>query len=115
MILLSLILLAGAPQTAPPYDLGAGRSNMTRPTSDLCEGGAEGWQSSPASMLPSADDIPRAYDEGAEPGMDEPAWDDSYQPEDDPEEEQCPMIFVVPFDFWDGELWFDAAAYGPAV
>jgi hypothetical protein len=116
MLLAALMLLAGTPQTAPlPHrqvqDLPTGQQRM----SDFCDTGVDGWTLSPVSLQRKVGDAPEFYGDGDDGALDQTLPDDGYAPDDGPEEEQCPMIFVIPFDFWDGQLWFDASAYGPQV
>jgi hypothetical protein len=127
MSLAALMLLAGTPQAAPllhrqVQDLPAGQRHM----SDFCDTGVDGWTLSPVSLQKNAGDAPESYGDGDDGPLDQTLPDDGYAPDgyppddgyapdDGPEEEQCPMIFVIPFDFWDGQLWFDASAYGPQV
>ncbi|HUD29580.1 MAG TPA: hypothetical protein VMQ93_11960 [Novosphingobium sp.] len=112
MILLPLVFLAGTMQPVPVATSPAPRSMPRRVEGDLCDAGEEGWQLVPASF-PSA----TGYDDDAPLSPDEqPLPEDNMGPGGDPgAEEECPMLFVVPFDVWDGELWFDMSAYGPSI
>lgn len=115
MILLPLTLLAGAlqptPVVVPPRDGHA----VTRQVSAPCDAGIDTLSLYPASLPLDGDNIPEAYSDEADPSLDAQDPEEDYAPGEYPEEEQCPMLFVIPFDFWDGELWFDTSAYGPSV
>jgi hypothetical protein len=115
MILLPLMLLAAALQPAPTREPPARTLSTTTQMVDLCDAGIDEFSLSPASLPDDPYWIPQAWGDEADPSLEEPGPDDGYAPDEYPEEEQCPMLFVIPFDFWDGDLWFDASGYGPSV
>lgn len=80
--------------------------------SEPCAGDQEEWHFLATAMPETGGDLPPSEDDGGIPS-DDPPPDEGYAP-DGPQDEQCPMIFIIPYDFWDGELWF-ASANGERV